>query len=70
MKNRGLAAQLTFLILTSTAIIFLAAFLYNLAASKKAVIHQVGENARHLTLETAYRIEAVLNEVEQVPGSP
>jgi len=69
MKNRGLAAQLIFLILTSTAIIFLAAFLYNLVASKKAVIHQVGENARHLTLETAYRIESVLNGVEQVPGN-
>jgi class 3 adenylate cyclase/HAMP domain-containing protein len=69
MKNRGLAAQLIFLILTSTAIIFLAAFLYNLVASKKAVIHQVGENARHLTLETAYRIESVLNGVEEVPAN-
>jgi class 3 adenylate cyclase/HAMP domain-containing protein len=69
MKNRGLAAQLIFLILTSTAIIFLAAFLYNLVASKKAVLHQVSQNARHLTLETAYRIETVLNGVEKVPGN-
>jgi class 3 adenylate cyclase/HAMP domain-containing protein len=69
MKNRGLAAQLIILILASTAIIFLAAFIYNLVASKKAVMHQVGENARHLTLETAYRIEAVLQAVEKVPGN-
>jgi class 3 adenylate cyclase/HAMP domain-containing protein len=69
MKNRRLATQLIFLILTSTAIIFLAAFLYNLMASKQAVITQVGENARHLTLETAYRIEAVLQGAEKVPSN-
>ena len=69
MKNRRLATQLIFLILTSTAIIFLAAFLYNLMASKQAVINQAGENARHLTLETAYRIESVLQGVEKVPGN-
>ena len=69
MKNRGLAAQLVFLILCSAAIIFLAAFTYNLWASKQAVLTQVGENARHLTLETAYKIEAVLQGVEKVPGN-
>jgi len=67
MKNRGLAAQLILLILTSTAVIFLVAFIYNLVASKKTVIQQVEENARHLTLETAYRIETVLDAVEKVP---
>ncbi len=30
---------------------------------------QVAENARHLTLETAYKIEAVLQGVEKVPGN-
>jgi class 3 adenylate cyclase/HAMP domain-containing protein len=66
---RGLAAQLIILILGSTAIIFLAAFIYNLVASKQAVIEQVGQNAQHLTLETAYRIEVVLRSVEKVPGN-
>jgi sigma-B regulation protein RsbU (phosphoserine phosphatase) len=64
---KGLAAQLIFLILASTAIIFLAAFIYNLTASKKAVMQQVEANARHLTLETTYRVEAVLQAVEKVP---
>ena len=66
MKNRRLATQLIFLILTSTAIIFLAAFLYNLMASKQAVINQAGENARHLTLETAYRIESYCQAVHRL----
>jgi class 3 adenylate cyclase/HAMP domain-containing protein len=66
---RGLAAQLIILILASTAIIFLAAFTYNLVASKRAVMEQVGENARHLTLETAYRIETVLRGVGKVPDN-
>ncbi len=68
-KPRGLAAQLILLILASTGIIFLAAFTYNLMASKQAIIEQVGENARHLTLETAYRIEAMLQAVQKVPGN-
>ncbi len=67
MKNRGLAAQLIILILASTAIIFMAAFLYNLVASKQAIMRQVGENARHLTLETAFRIETVLQTAERAP---
>ena len=68
-KPRGLAAQLILLILASTGIIFLAAFTYNLVASKQAVIEQVGENAMHLTLETAYRIEAMLQAVMKIPGN-
>jgi class 3 adenylate cyclase/HAMP domain-containing protein len=66
---RSLAAQLIILILAGTAGIFLAAFTYNLVASKKAVMEQVGENARHLTLETTYRVEAVLQAVEKVPDN-
>ena len=69
MKNRSLATQLIFLILASTAIIFLAAFIYNFMASKQAVITEVGENARHLTLETAFRIEVVLQGVEKDPAN-
>ncbi|HZE22327.1 MAG TPA: adenylate/guanylate cyclase domain-containing protein, partial [Desulfobaccales bacterium] len=66
---RGLAAKLIILILAGTAGIFLAAFTYNLVASKKAVMEQVRENAQHLTLETTYRVEAVLQGVEKVPDN-
>jgi class 3 adenylate cyclase/HAMP domain-containing protein len=66
---RGLAAQLIILILAGTAGIFLAAFTYNLVASKKAVMAQVRQNARHLTLETTYRVQAVLQAVEKVPDN-
>ncbi|MEJ2672376.1 MAG: serine/threonine protein phosphatase, partial [Deltaproteobacteria bacterium] len=69
MKNRGLATQLIILILGSTAIIFVAAFAYNLVASKRAVMKEVAANARHLTLETNYRIEAVLKGVAKVPDN-
>ncbi len=67
MKPSGLATKLIIFILTSTAIIFLAAFAYNYRASQDAVLVKVAENARHLTLETAYRIEVVLKSVEQAP---
>ena len=67
MKPPGLATKLILYILTGTAVIFLAAFAYNYRASRDAVLREVGENARHLTLETAYRIEVVLKSVEQVP---
>jgi class 3 adenylate cyclase/HAMP domain-containing protein len=67
--RRGLATQLIILILAGTAGIFLAAFTYNLVASKKAVMEQVRQNARHLTLETTYRVETVLQAVEKVPDN-
>jgi class 3 adenylate cyclase/HAMP domain-containing protein len=66
-KPRGLAAQLIMLILAGAAGIYLIAFIYNLVASKRVIIKQVSQNARHLTLETAYRVEAVLRPVENVP---
>src|SRR4030042_5973942 len=69
MKPKGLAAKLIVSILPSTAIIFLAAFAYNYHVSQEAVLAKVAESARHLTLETAYRIEVVLKGVEKVPGN-
>lgn len=67
LKNRSLSVQLTFLILVSTAIIFVAAFAYNYHSSKEAVMKQVTENAKNLTLSTASRIEVILRGVEKVP---
>ena len=67
MKPSGLATKLIIYILAGTVLVFLAAFAYNYHASQQAVLAQVADNARHLTLETAYRIEVVLQSVEKVP---
>ncbi len=67
MKRTGLATKLIIYILSGTAFVFLAAFTYNSWVSQKALLTQVAENARHLTLETAYKIEVVLKGVEKVP---
>jgi sigma-B regulation protein RsbU (phosphoserine phosphatase) len=69
MKPKGLATKLIVSILPSTAIIFLAAFAYNYQVSQEAVLAKVAESARHLTLETANKIEVVLKGVEKVPGN-
>ena len=68
MKNKpSLATELILFILASTAVIFLAALTYNYVTAKQGVIRQVHENAKNLTLETVYRIEAILRGVEKVP---
>ena len=67
LKNRGLATHLIVFILTSTTIIFAGVIAYNHYASKKAVMAEVTENARNLTLSTAYKIEAILRGIEKVP---
>ncbi len=67
MKNRGLATILIITILTSSAVIFLAAFTYNYYASRRAVLNEVANDARDLTRATAYKIAVVLKGVEKVP---
>ncbi len=67
MKNRGLATQLILLVLSGAAAVFLAASAYNYYASKAGIIRRASESARNLTLETVYRIEAILRGVEKVP---
>lgn len=67
LRNRSLAVQLTFLILTSTTIIFVAAVAYNYHFSKQVVMQEVTENAKNLTLSTAHKIEVILRGVEKAP---
>ncbi len=67
IKNRSLASQLIFLILTSVAIIFLSASIYSYHASEEGIVRRAAENARHLTHETVFRIEAILRGVEKIP---
>ena len=67
MRNRSLATQLICFVLSGAAAIFLAASAYNYYASKEGIIRRASENARHLTLETVYRIEVILRGAEKVP---
>ncbi|MFI5330523.1 MAG: adenylate/guanylate cyclase domain-containing protein [Desulfobaccales bacterium] len=67
MKNSSLASQLIFFILTSAAVIFLAASTYSYYASKEGIIRRARESAQHLTRETVYRIEVILRGAEKIP---
>jgi hypothetical protein len=67
MRNKGLATQLIFFVLSGAAIIFLTASAYNYYASKEGIIRRASENAQHLTLETVYRIEVIQRGVEKIP---
>ena len=67
MKNSSLASQLIVFILTSAAVIFLAASTYSYYASKEGIIRRARESAQHLTRETVYQIEVILRGVEKIP---
>jgi len=67
MKNRALATKLIFLILSSTAIIFLAVFTYNYCATTQGMDNEAIENARNLSRATVYKIEVVLHGAEKIP---
>ncbi len=67
MKNSSLASQLIFFILSSTAVIFLAAFMFSNYAAKEGIRREASESAGHLTRETVYQIEVILRGVEKIP---
>ncbi|MFW6323449.1 MAG: cache domain-containing protein, partial [Desulfovibrionales bacterium] len=66
-RRKGLAFKLVLLILTTTSLIFAAAFASNYLSSKKLVLKKVESNARNLTRAKVNRIETVLRTVEQLP---
>jgi len=67
MKNSGLATRLTIFILTSTAIIFVAALTYNYYSAKATIMSESVDDAKNLALATGNKIEALLNGVEKIP---
>jgi phosphoserine phosphatase RsbU/P len=67
MKNKGLAFKLSFLILTSSTLIFLAIFAYNYRFSRQIILENVEENAKKLSQATVNRLNMVLSTVEKVP---
>ncbi|MBI4794635.1 MAG: HAMP domain-containing protein [Deltaproteobacteria bacterium] len=67
MKNSGLATRLIIFILSSTALIFVAALTYNYSASKATIMADAVEDAKNLALATGNKIEINLNGVEKIP---
>ena len=67
-RKHGLAFKLAVFILTSTSIIFLAAFAYNYWCSKEIVLKSVEKNFGNQTQSVICQIESVLKSVEKVPA--
>jgi sigma-B regulation protein RsbU (phosphoserine phosphatase) len=66
-KQRRLAFRLTLLILTSTTLIFLAAFGYNYYHSRQLMLKGARQSAMHLAQSVVLQIEARLRAVETLP---
>ncbi len=66
-NKHGLAFKLSLLVLTSTSLIFVAAFSYNYMYSRKIVLENVKENAKSMTASTVNKIEGVITGVEKTP---
>jgi phosphoserine phosphatase RsbU/P len=67
IKKGGLAFRLALFILTSTCLIYLAAFGYNYYYSRQLVLKNAHEVAMSLAHATVLRIEATLRSVEKLP---
>ncbi|TVQ98028.1 MAG: HAMP domain-containing protein [Desulfovibrionales bacterium] len=66
-KKQRLSFRLALFILTSTTLVFLAAFGYNYQYSKKLVLKNVQENAVNLTRSLVHQLETTLSGVERIP---
>ena len=60
LKNKKIAFQLSFFILTFTILIFIAIFAYDYNVSKDFLLKNVEINAKNLTNSAANKIESVL----------
>ncbi len=65
-KTRGLAFQLSFLILTSAGIISVLLYGYNFYNSSSIVYREVDKNATSTVEKFAFKIESVVNNVEKI----
>jgi len=64
-KKRGLAFRLSLLIVTSTTLIFLAAFGYDYYVSRNLVMHNIREESWQLAAGAINKIEAVLGSADR-----
>lgn len=67
LKNKKIAFQLSFFILTFTILIFIAIFAYDYNVSKDFLLKNVEINAKNLTNSAANKIESVLLAVQKIP---
>jgi len=66
LSRRGLAFKLSLFILTSTAVIYLVAFLYSYVSLRKEILEDAKRDALGLTMVTMGKIDNVLGGVEKV----
>lgn len=66
-RKQRLSFRLALFVLTSTTMIFVAAFSYNYHYSKQLVLKNVQESAANLTQSLVHHLETKLRGVEQVP---
>ena len=67
LKSKSLAFKLVVLMISITALIFLAVLGYNYYYIRRTMLKEVQTNARNLTTSTINRIETVLQRIEAVP---
>lgn len=69
MKRAGLSARLSLFILAGVAVVYFAALAYNYHLSKKALLTDLVQDARHLSQAVAGKVTRILTAVEKVPES-
>lgn len=67
LKNKKIAFQLSFFILTFTTLIFVGVFAYDYFVSRNFLLKNVEVNAKNLTYSAANKIESVLLAVQKIP---
>lgn len=67
LRNRGIAFKLILLCCASSAFIFLVIFGYTYRFSRNTIERDTRERAENLARNAVYRIETILNAVENVP---
>jgi len=67
LKNRSLRFKLNLYILTGTILVALVIFTYYYSISRRLLLDNVEETARHLTLETVNQVESVFRSSGKIP---
>lgn len=67
-RRFGLGFKLALFILTSTTLIFAAAFAYNYYSSRQIILKNVAESAKNLAHASVQRMETVFTAVDRIPA--
>uniref|UniRef100_A0A7V4G6E8 HAMP domain-containing protein n=1 Tax=Desulfobacca acetoxidans TaxID=60893 RepID=A0A7V4G6E8_9BACT len=69
MKSSRLSTRLSLFILTAVTVVYLSALAYNFQASRQALLTDMIQDAKNISLATGYDIERLLVGVEKIPES-